>query len=77
MAQPRIRAGTVRFLKLFQRVSVHESIAARAGALLREHGGSGLALADALIASTALSLRVPLVTRNRRQYAGIRGLEVR
>ncbi|MBI4859609.1 MAG: PIN domain-containing protein [Candidatus Riflebacteria bacterium] len=74
MSQPGVRAGTVRFLELFRRVPIQESIAVRAGTLLREHGEDGLALADALIAATALALRVPLLTRNRKHFERVRGL---
>lgn len=74
MAQAVIRTRTRRLLSLFRRVPVQEEIAIKAGALLREHVRDGLALADALVAATALSLDAPLVTRNRRHYQLVRGL---
>jgi hypothetical protein len=58
----------------FHEVPVDRSIAERAGRLRR---GSNLRLPDALIAATALELGCTLVTRNVRDFEGIRGLRVR
>jgi predicted nucleic acid-binding protein len=53
---------------------VDEAIAERAGRLRR---GTTRRLPDALIAATALEHRLTLVTRNLRDFEGIRGLRVR
>jgi predicted nucleic acid-binding protein len=76
MRLPRVRIGTSRLVGLFTLVPVSEAIAIRSGSLIREHGSDGLALADAVIAATALFLKAPLVTRNRRHYQRISGLEL-
>jgi len=54
-------------------VGVEPQIAEGAGRIRRE---SGLGLADAVIAATALHLGVPVLTRNRRDFDRVPGLEV-
>jgi toxin FitB len=55
-------------------VPVDDATAERAGRLRR---ATGRRLPDALIAATALEHRLTLVTRNLRDFEGIRGLKVR
>lgn len=57
----------------FRELVVTRPIAERAGALRRE---TGVRLPDALIAATALEEGLALVTRNRRDFARIRGLRL-
>ena len=66
-----------RFLRRFEVVNLHEAIADTAVALLRWYRLShGLLIADALITATALTVAVPLVTKNQRDYRSIEGLEL-
>jgi predicted nucleic acid-binding protein len=66
-----------RFLRRFEVVNLNEAIADTAVALLRRYRLShGLLIADALIAATALTVAVPLVTKNQRDYRFIEGLEL-
>ena len=55
-------------------VDVDRRVAETAGAIRRDHR---LAMADAIVAATALGLGVPLVTRNARHFRGVTGLAVR
>lgn len=55
-------------------IPVDRDLAEEAGRLRRT---TRIALPDAVIAATALSLRVPLVTRNKRDFGLVRGLRVR
>ena len=58
-----------RFLLRFQVVRLTESISDRSIQLLRRYLLShGLLIADAVIAATALTLTMPLVTKNQRDY---------
>ena len=63
-----------RLLEPMTTVAVDEAIAERAARLRRL---SSLRLPDALIAATALHHRLTLVTRNVRDFEGIRGLRLR
>ena len=63
-----------RLLDPMTTVAVDATIAERAGRL-RRHGARRLP--DALIAATALEHRLTLVTRNVRDFEGIRGLKLR
>jgi predicted nucleic acid-binding protein len=58
----------------FREVPVDRSIAERAGRIRRD---VPVRLPDALIAATALEHRLGLVTRNSKDFAGIRGLRLR
>jgi predicted nucleic acid-binding protein len=55
-------------------VAVDTAIAERAGRLRR---GTRYRLPDTLIAATAIELRLTLVTRNTRDFEGMRGLRMR
>jgi predicted nucleic acid-binding protein len=63
-----------RLLEPVTDLPVDSAIAERAGRLRRD---SRRRLPDALIAATALEHRLTLVTRNLRDFEGIRGLKVR
>jgi len=63
-----------RLLAPIVQVPVDREIAEAAGRLRRT---TRIALPDALIAATALSLRAPLLTRNKREFGLVRGLRVR
>jgi len=63
-----------RLLAPLVEVPVDRNLAEAAGRLRRT---TRIALPDALIAATALSLRAPIVTRNKRDFARVRGLRVR
>ena len=66
-----------RFLQRFHIVKMNEPISDSAVELLRRYRLShGLLIADALIAATALSLHIPLVTKNQRDYRFIDGLRL-
>lgn len=58
----------------FREIEVDRTIAERAGRVRRE---SGVRLPDALIAATAITHGLGLVTRNRRAFERIRGLRLR
>lgn len=58
----------------FREVPVDRAIAERAGRIRRE---AGVRLPDALIAASALEHGLGLVTRNKSDFAGIRGVRVR
>jgi len=55
-------------------IPVDRDLAEEAGRLRRT---TRMALPDAMIAATALSLRIPLMTRNERDFGRVRGLRVR
>lgn len=63
-----------RLLEAMVDIPVDTAIAERAGRLRR---GIARRLPDALIAATALEHRLTLVTRNVRDFEGIRGLRIR
>jgi len=66
--------GVRTLLAPFHELPVDRAIAELAGRIRRE---TGVALADALIAATALAHRLTLVTRNRRHFARVTGLRLR
>jgi tRNA(fMet)-specific endonuclease VapC len=63
-----------KLLKRFNALPVSSIIARRAGELLRKYRTHGLTPVDAIIASTALDLKVPLVTRNTKHFEPVEGL---
>lgn len=64
-------------LGLFQTQPVGAAIGARAGRLLRDHGGeTTLPPADALVVATALELDCPLATAPARHLPAVAGLVV-
>jgi predicted nucleic acid-binding protein len=66
-----------RFLLRFQLFKLDDRISDGAIDLLRRYRLShGLLIADALIASTALSVELPFVTKNQRDYRFITGLRL-
>lgn len=66
-----------KFLLRFQVVKLNEQTSDIAIDLLRRYRLShGLLIADALIAATALSQSIPLVTKNERDYRYIAGLRL-
>ena len=62
-------------LALHEQIGVDDAIAERAGRMRR--AAPGLRTPDALIAATALEHDLELITRNSRDFAGIRGLRLR
>lgn len=69
--------NTERFLKRFQIISLNDAIGAAAVELLRQYRMShGLMIPDALIAATALTMNQPFITKNRRDYRFIPGLQL-
>lgn len=65
---------TTTLLAPFREVDVDRAIAERAGRIRRE---SGVRLPDALIAATALEVGLAVATRNRSDFAKVRGLRFR
>lgn len=66
--------SVTRILAPFRELPVDRTIAERAGRIRRE---TGVRLPDALIAATALEHRLGLVSRNTRDFEGVRGLRLR
>ncbi len=65
------------FLHRFELIKLNEQVADRAVDLVLQYRLShGLLLADALIAATALSLNLPLASKNQRDYRFIAGLQL-
>jgi hypothetical protein len=66
-----------KFLKRFRIIDVSGDISQTALSLLKKYRLShGLLIPDGLIAATALSLDVPLITKNQRDYRFIDGLNL-
>lgn len=67
-----------RFLRRFHVIHLNERMSRTAIDLLHRYRLShGLLLADALIAATALTEGIPLVSKNQRDYRFIAGLDLR
>ncbi len=65
------------FLRRFEVISLNKAIADTGVDLIRRYRLShGLLIADALIAATALSVKVPFITKNQRDFKFIEGLEL-
>jgi predicted nucleic acid-binding protein len=66
-----------RFIDHFVTLSVDEAVSAQAVDLLKQYRLShGLLIPDALIAATAISESIPLVSKNQRDYHFIAGLDL-
>ena len=66
-----------RFLSRFQVMPIDEAISAKAVDLHRHYRLShGLLIADSLIAATALTLEIPLISKNQRDYRYIGDLQL-
>jgi predicted nucleic acid-binding protein len=61
-------------LAQIEELEINATIARRAGRIQRD---TGLKIADALIAATALEKQLPLMTRNRRHFERVPDLTVR
>jgi len=62
----------------FQMVPLTENIGHRASIYMEEHGlKSGMGLADALLAATAMESRLTLCTANQKHYKAIRDLDLK
>ena len=67
--------STERFLKRFEILNLNEHISNIAVDLLKDYRLShGLLIADALIAATAISFGLPLVSKNQKDYRFIKNL---
>ena len=65
------------FLSRFQILALNEQTSSVAVNLMRDYRLShGLLVADALIAATAISLQLPLLTKNQRDYRFIPALDL-
>ncbi len=68
---------TERFLRRFRVLRLNEQACDRAVALLRQYRLShGLLIPDALIAATAMTLGLPLISKNQRDFCFIGGLQL-
>ncbi len=66
-----------KFLEQFQIAPLDEPISSRAVALLHQYRLShGLLIADSLIAATAVTLNLPLISKNQRDYRFIPELDL-
>jgi predicted nucleic acid-binding protein len=66
-----------RFLKRFQIVSLSDAIGKKSVELLNHyHLSHGLLIPDSLIAATALTLDIPLLSKNQRDYRFMDGLKL-
>lgn len=68
---------TERFLQRFQILKINEPICDHALEILQQDRLShGLAIPDALIAATAITLNIPLLSKNQRDYRFISSLQL-
>ena len=68
---------TERFLQRFQVLKLTEQVSDTAVNLLRQYRlRYGLAIPDALIAATAITLNQPFASKNQRDYRFIKGLQL-
>jgi len=69
-AHPKERERTSQFLSIFDSIGVDDSIAALAGRYIYEYRRKGITLSppDTIIASTAISHRLELVTANKKHF---------
>ncbi len=68
---------TERFLEHFQVLKLTERVSDAAMNLLRQYRlRHGLAIPDALIAATAITLNQPFISKNQRHYSFINGLQL-
>jgi toxin FitB len=67
-------ASVTQLLSPFRELHVDRDVSERAGRIRRE---TGIRLPDALIAATALEHGLGLATRNRKDFAPVRGLRFR
>jgi predicted nucleic acid-binding protein len=76
--RPDERYATVRLLSRFVTIDVDRDVADRAGDLVRERNtrGAPIGVADAIIAATAMTRGLTLVTLNHAHFQGIPGLSV-
>jgi hypothetical protein len=65
-----------RLLQYHRQIPVDEQIAERFSSLLAKYANHGLRKGDALVAATAWSRRLPLLTRNTRHYRFISEITV-
>jgi len=66
------------FLKRFEIIQLSEGISAKAVELFKEYRLShGVLIADMLIASTAITHEIELISKNQKDYAFIEDLELR
>jgi predicted nucleic acid-binding protein len=61
-------------LDALEEIPVYRAIAELSGTIRKQRG---IDVADALIAATAVTLDLPLMTRNRRHFEGIKNLRLR
>ena len=65
------------FLKRFQIIHINEQISGTVIDLLKKYRHShGLLIADALIAATAITTEIPLISKNQRDYQFIKELHL-
>ena len=71
--EPKVKEATIALLSLGKEVVVDQQIAASAAELKRK---SGLQLADAIIAASAIATKSVLVTRRAKDFKKVEGLTI-